>query len=115
MTARPRLGLVSPRRVPCWPWHARFDQESDGHPIGGECADCGCDVALPRQLAGSVAVCVGCALDSGLLPAVERLPHDDDRTLVQVAADWACQRPSCAAISTPADPPAPSGELRQSD
>lgn len=72
MMAAAALQIVRRERVACWPWRLR---ETEGeYPIGATCADCGRDVALPRELNGRDAVCIYCALDSGLVPAVEIEP-----------------------------------------
>jgi len=76
--------FVARPQVPCWPWHLRMSMESEGHPIGDQCA-CGKEVALPRQFAGAEAVCLYCALDSGLLPSTEEPP--DDRPLHAIATE----------------------------
>lgn len=66
------LSLVMPAVVVCPAWHLR-DDEFD-HPIGSHCRDCGRDVALPRAMKASVAVCLYCGIDAGLIDPVEVEP-----------------------------------------
>lgn len=71
------IGLVPAERVTCAPWSLRGMSSCarDGqHPIGAECVDCGRSVAQPRSRPSAAPVCLYCALDCGMLPAVEIPP-----------------------------------------
>jgi hypothetical protein len=73
--------IVHSARTPCWPWRLREGKEPV---ISGKCATCNQDVAWPVGLQNYQPVCLSCAMDSGLLPAVEIDPQHD-RTLHQLA------------------------------
>lgn len=79
MSWTPRI--VHRAQTPCMPWRLRDNRVPA---IGAACAECGLDVELPRDLSGYQPVCIYCAMDSGLLPAVEIAP-EDERTLHQMA------------------------------
>lgn len=58
----------------CWPWHLWWLVEG-AHPIESHCRFCRRDVALPRAEADKQPVCLYCAMDRGLVEAVE-IPFD---------------------------------------
>lgn len=79
------LQLVHSRRVACWPWPMRDMQPE--RPIGAVCRDCGRDVALPITERECVPVCIYCAMDAGLIEAVdtplgEPVAYADGRALM---------------------------------
>lgn len=63
------LTLVHSKQAPCWPWSLRHLGEEPA--TGATCRTCRRDVALPTARSGEVAICIYCALDSGLLEAEE--------------------------------------------
>ena len=63
------------------PWRLRDNREPV---VGRTCATCGEDVAMPAHLTAFQPVCLYCAMDSGLLPAIEIEP-EDERTMHQLA------------------------------
>ena len=64
------------RMVVCWPWHLRGDEPDRLHPIGANCRYCNRDVAQPRCFFNRVPVCLYCALDMNIIPAVEIEPGE---------------------------------------
>jgi hypothetical protein len=66
------VGLVRPKPVVCWPWHLHFLADQAGHPIGGSYTACQQDVAVPRDQSPAGAICLYCAMDQGLVEAVDR-------------------------------------------
>lgn len=74
------LTLVHVRQVVCWPWHLRGLGEEPV--VGALCRTCRRDVALPKSMARDVPICLYCALDDGLVEAVETplYPTDDPDT-----------------------------------
>jgi len=74
------LRLVSTRVVVCLPWGLRTEEQA----VGASCRPCGRDVALPRAKAGEVAMCLYCALDQHIAPAVE-VPPEGVATILGVA------------------------------
>lgn len=69
------LRLVPPCPVVCWPWDLRFMVEYAGHPKGGECRTCGQNIAVPPDKALAGATCLYCAMDEGLVEAVDLPPY----------------------------------------
>jgi hypothetical protein len=68
MSGQP-LRLVHARQVACWPWGLSW---LDGKPVRfATCRTCKRDVAQPEAAARDVPICLYCALDSGLLPAID--------------------------------------------
>ena len=65
------LQLVHSRRVACWPWPMRHMQPE--RPIGAVCRECERDVALPVTERECAPVCIYCALDTGLIEAVDSM------------------------------------------
>ena len=51
----------------CWPWRLRHCGEA-AHTQGAKCIYCGRDVAAPDRRR---AMCIYCALDRGVIPAVD--------------------------------------------
>lgn len=64
------LSLVPAEPVICWPWHLWFLANDEGHPRGGVCRYCQCDVAIPPGSTG-LPVCLYCGMDRGLVEAVD--------------------------------------------
>jgi hypothetical protein len=63
------LRLVHSTEVACWPWGL---EGLSGQAVQwATCRTCQRDVAQPKASARDVPVCLYCALDSGLLPAIE--------------------------------------------
>ena len=63
------LSIVTARQVACFPWHLRicFDV-----PVRAAfCRSCQLDVALPVDRERDRPICIYCAMDSGLIPAVD--------------------------------------------
>lgn len=65
------LSLVQPPVMVVWPWHLRIVEWLNEHPRGDNCRDCGRDVACPQNRRVTP-VCVYCAMDAGLLEAIDR-------------------------------------------
>lgn len=65
--------------VVCWPWHLRDldPAKTAAHPKGARCIHCARDVAMYGQ--DRRGVCIYCALDRGLTPAI-------DMSLIEEAA-----------------------------
>lgn len=73
------LRLVAAPDVVGWPWHLRFCDRSLGaeHPVGARCRRCGQDIAVPRRADPRGAVCLYCAMDEGIVEAVDVEPWED--------------------------------------
>lgn len=57
--------------VVCWPWHLHFLGDEAGHPRGGCCRFCARDIAIPANQTRGRFICRYCALDHGLIEAVD--------------------------------------------
>lgn len=64
------LTLVHARKVVCPAWHCRGLDPV----FGGACRTCSRDVAIPLTHRGDTPICTYCALDDGLIPAIEIEP-----------------------------------------
>lgn len=65
------LRLVEPAPFSCWPWDLRGCGDLKEHPRGGRCRLCGIDVAVDRQRDVRGATCLYCAMDEGLIEAID--------------------------------------------
>lgn len=69
------LSVVPKAVVVCAPWHLRGFGEpcaDDGnHPKGGQCTDCGRDIAVPHSAAGEP-ICLYCGMERGIVPIEDK-------------------------------------------
>lgn len=63
------LAIVAAREAACFPWRLRTCTEEPTR--AAVCGSCGLDVALPIARERERPVCIYCAMDSGLIPAVD--------------------------------------------
>ena len=68
------MSLSFPALAVCWPWDLRM-LAPDDHQTGAQCAFCRRAIAAPS--AARRAACLYCAIDRGIVDAVDR-PFGDD-------------------------------------
>lgn len=68
------LRLVHSRQVACWPWGLRAMEPR--RVLGAVCRGCRIDVALPIDQREDTPICIYCALDNGIVEAVD-VPLDE--------------------------------------
>ena len=77
--ARTGLSVVRSDPVVCPPWEVRHIAR---YPVFGDvCAFCTRDVAAPTERRFALKVCIYCALDRGLIPAIDA-PLDEAGDLI---------------------------------
>lgn len=64
------LVLIHVRQIACWPWELGWFNGSDVFKFA-TCRICERDVAQPVEAAKEVPVCIYCALDNGLMEALD--------------------------------------------
>lgn len=68
----PRAIEPAPPPTACMPWHARNCHGGGRPDRGGECRWCKREIAIPDDTPPrSTTVCIYCAMDRGVIPAIE--------------------------------------------